>query len=175
MANILQIVTTILTKNPAHVLYVQQWLMKFCPGVTLGTVDSIFVNCYNWYYYFVNTGGAPMPVFSKSGATPATQTLKNNIAGSSGVSGDIVYQFLASLFTGYSQGKLSKEFAFPRNAATTTTQDAVNAGGATQTVNFIPDQWQKTGLKLGVLSILPVLGLAAGAIGVLFLAAKKRG
>ena len=194
MANLGTQILTIFSKNPAHVVYIQTWLKKYC-ALNASQADQFFTDLYNAYYYFLNSQGYPFPVIDMQtgGMDAKTASLRDSIAIMTGISKTVVNQFLYAMYTGYVQSKLSKEFAFPRdpnfvtpataaadsakmdaakNAATTKKAGSVAAAAA---LKWIPSAWKVPAEAVptsnALLSYGIVAALAAGVV--LYLSHKK--
>jgi hypothetical protein len=187
MANIGTQILGILSKNPAHVSYIKTWLSKYS-GVSISSsqMNDIFTTLYNWYYYYINDVGYPFPVILQGGGMDSnTVKLRNEIVGASGITSSVVNQFLYAMYTGYNQGKLSAEFAFPRDnktmVATGTTGSATTGTGtATKTpaikipgVRWIPESWTQPAEKKNDGTLLTYGILAAIVAGVYFFTKQK--
>jgi hypothetical protein len=183
MASVFSQVLAIMTKNPFHVSYVKDWLAKYAGGnITAGQMNDVFTNLYNSYYYWVHDRGYAFPVVKAGGAfDDSTLSLRNEISGQTGYVQNVVNQFLYAMVTGYQQGKLSKEFAFPRDdkgwvAGTTTgttPQSSTTAPSKSASITWIPEAWVNPAEPKKDGSILTYGILAALAAGVYFITQKK--
>jgi hypothetical protein len=182
---------TILSKNPAHVAYVKNWLAKYAgSSISSSEMNDVFSTLYNWYYYYIHDMGYPFPVVKQGGAfDDATTTMRNEISGASGITSNVVNQFLYAMFTGYNQGKLSAEFAFPRDNKNFTVTGTTPATGTKSTssttaekiaavknsIRWIPDNWTQPAQPKANGTMLTYGILAALAAGVYFFTNKKKG
>lgn len=190
MASVGNQLLTILSKNPVHVAYVKTWIKKYSgQNLSEAILNDYFATLYNWYYYYIHDCGMPFPVVAPNGAFDATTVkLRDLLVGSSGIVASVVNQFLYAIYTGYTQAKLSAEFAFPRdfksvttpttNQTTTTekktTPPTVTAiKTAANVLRYIPSNWTEQAEKKNNGSILTYAILAAIAGGVFIIARRK--
>ena len=194
MSNIGTQILTIMSKNPLHVSYVKTWLKKYA-GLSDGQLNPVFTDLYNAYYYFVNQQGYPFPVvdMTTGGMDQKTVALRDSIASMTAYVPSIVNQFLYAIYTGYVQGHLSKDFAFPRDPSfqtadqaaadnvqldtvkKTATTTAARSKTVQAALTWIPATWQQPAeakpAANALLSYGIVAALAAGAVW--FLSHKK--
>jgi hypothetical protein len=183
MANVISQALATMSKNPFHVSYVKSWLHQYAgESISAAQMNDVFTNLYNSYYYWVHDRGYPFPVVTSGGNfSDSAKSLRNEISGQTGYVQNVVNQFLYAIITGYNQGKLSKEFAFPRDdkewvagsTAGTFTKKETETPPKQNGITWIPETWVNPAEPKKDGSLLTYGILAALAAGVFFYSKKK--